>query len=301
MNPAPQILSNEIEEFQAGGGLYPGGTCLIEECCYKLWDYNGKRPKDSQTAAYLRLKPLDGSNEGKIVEQFYSVGGTSSDYVPDNTGGNLISLKGSPLRDSTNWAHFLETLRNNCGLEKGRLSTNLGIRALQNGVITVVKADQKHRDFGDDLPATGGKDDKKKFKATTLLPTKFTATWDPNYANATRNIPMASVHAQAPAPAPAPTSQYTNGAPPAPAMAPPPMPTGGPVDATLSGVLKSLLAKHNGSLTTTGLPKLVLEELGASVTREVRVAVAKEAGDMALVAAAAQVNGWVLAGTDLIG
>src|SRR5271154_3978382 len=98
MTPAPQVLTNEIEDFQAGGGLYPGGTCIVEEACYRLWDYNGKRPKDSQNAAYLRLRPIDGSNDGKVVEQYYSVGGTSSDYVPDNTGGNLIGLKGEKQR-----------------------------------------------------------------------------------------------------------------------------------------------------------------------------------------------------------
>jgi len=204
MNPQPQILSNEIEEFQAGGGLYPGGTCIVEEACYKLHDYNGTRPKDSVCSAYLRLKPIDGSNDGKIVEQFYSIGGGNKtnvdDFMPDNTGGNIISMKGTPFRDSSNWAHFLETARNNCGLEKGRLSGPTGIRILQNAVITVIKADQKHHDFGDELPMTGRPDDRKKQKRTTLLPTKLALVGDPNYANATRNMPAPPQPGQAPMP-----------------------------------------------------------------------------------------------------
>jgi len=73
-------------------------------------------------------------------------------------------------------------------------------------------------------------------------------------------------------------------------------------DLSLSGVLKYLLAKNSGSLTTVGLPKLVLEELiGANIDRVARVNLAKEAGDVNALTAAAQANGWVLAGTDLIG
>lgn len=333
----PQMVSNEIEDFQAGGALYPGGTGIVEECCYKLWDYNGTRPKDSDTAAYIRFRPIDGSNEGKVVEQYWSVG-SSADFLPDNTGGNLISTRTKPgMTNSTNWAHFLETLRNGCGLERGRLSSPMGIRVMQNAVMTLVRVEQKHREGLDELPKTPGLDKKKAFPKTTLVPTRATFSWDPNYANATKNIPpppqpgqhpqaQAMAQTQAPAPQqqyqqpaapmyqpPAMQPQYAqappNGAP-APMMANAPQMAQAPVQApgmapggdfSLGGVIRSLLAKNNGALSVAQLPNMVLTELGANVTRDVRVAVSKESKDMNALAAVAQANGWTLAGDDLIG
>lgn len=316
----PQVVSNEIEDFQQGGSLYPGGTGIVEECCYKLWDYNGTRPKDSDTAAYIRFRPIDGSNGGAVVEQYWSVG-SSSEFLPDNTGGNLIAIRSKTgMTNSTNWAHFCEVLRNGCGLERGKLSSPMGIRVMQNAIMTLVRVDQKHREGLDELPKTGQAQDKKKaFPKTTLVPTRATFTWDPNYANATKNIPPppqpgqhASQQAQTPYQAPI-QPQYAqalpNGAPtPQMAMASqmvqaPPQahgtaPSG---DFSLAGVIRSLLAKNNGGLSVAQLPNMVLTELGANVTREVRVAVSKESKDPGALAAVAQANGWTLAGDDLIG
>jgi hypothetical protein len=310
----PQVLSNEIEDFQAGGGLYPGGTGIIEEFCYCLWDYDGKRPKDSTCAARLRLRPIDGSNEGKVVEQYYSVG-ASTDYLPDNTGGNVISLRGKAFMDSTNWGHFLKTLRNGCGLEKGKLSSPIGIRAMQQGVMTVVKAEQPHREGLDDLPATPADKDKKKYPRTMLLPTRAVFTWDPNYASATRNIPPPpqsgqSVPTQTPpplhyqAPANGAAVQQVGGVATVTPMAS--NPANG--DYSLAGVIRSLLAKNGGSLSIAGGPNgtpppiasQVITELGTNVTREMRIAMSKESKDMAVLTQLAAVNGWTLAGDDLI-
>ena len=302
MTPAPQILSNEIEDFQAGGGLYPGGTGIIKESKYILWDGNGKYPPNSLCYALIRTQPTDGSNDGKMVDSYYSVG-SANDYVPDNTGGNVVSLRNKNFMDSTNWGVFLKKLRNDCGLEKGKLSTPTGIRVMENGIITLIRIEQPHREGMDELPKTGQKDDKKKFVATMLVPSKATFHWDPNYGNAMARS-MSAAPAQGPAPA---TTQnpYVNGAPPAQATtqaSAQTMSTAPITDLSLGGVLKSLLAKHGGSLSTVGLPKLVLEELiGANIDRVARVNIAKEAGDVNALSAVSQANGWVMAGTDIIG
>lgn len=315
MTPAPQLLSNEVEDFQAGGGLYPGGTGIAEEVSYRLWDYNGTKPKDSFCSAYIRFRPIDGSNEGKVVEQYYSIG-SSSDFVPDQTGGHLISLKGKVPTDSTNWAFFLKTLRNNCGLEKGRLSGPIGIRAMERGVLTLVQVDQPHREGLDELPATQTQqqDGKKKYKPKTLIPTRATFQWDPNYTNATRNVP-APAHTQTPPqyqPPQPPAPQYQPPVPqtqaqapiaPTPGMTQPmtqPM-SNGTSDHSLAGVIRALLTKNGGSLSVSQLPALVLQELAPPIDRMVRVNVSKESKDPAMLAAAAQANGWTLSEDDLIG
>lgn len=314
----PQLLSNEIEDFAAGGGLYPGGTLLVEEFCYKLWDYDGKRPVGSQCAAYLRGRPMDGSNEGKPVEAYYSVG-SSSDYLPSSDGGSVVSLRGKNFMDSTNWGAFLKQLRTGCGLERGRLSTQAGIRVMQQGILTVVKSPQPHRDF-DDLPKTKEQEEKdKKFPRTMLLPSRAVFSWDPNYQRAMQNVPPPPTgQAQAPVPAPAPAqtnAQAPAYVPPAQGMpqAPPPVPTQQMApngDFTLPGVIRAILTRNGGSLSLAGNPTAVppvpslaaqvLTELGTNVERNVRVAMAKECNPASL-AVLAQANGWTLAGDDLIG
>jgi hypothetical protein len=322
MTPSPQLVSNEIEDFAEGGGLYPGGTGFLEEVSYRLWDYNGTKPKDSFCAAYIRFRPIDGSNQGKVVEQYYSIA-SSSDYVPDPTGGHLLSLKGAKPKDSTNWGHFLKVLRDNCGLEKGRLSTNSGIRVMERGIVTLVQVDQLYQ--GDDqLPATqlppGQAAGKKPYKHKTLIPTRAVFHWDPNYANVTRNVQMPPPPPQQGAyqppppqfqqpayqPPPPPQQQFQppppNGAPAPMAQAPvqqsAPMANG---DYSLASVIRSLLAENGGSLSVSQLPAQVLHKLAPPIDRTIRVNVSKESKDLAMLAAIAQANGWTLSGDDLIG
>jgi len=293
MNPTPQVLSNEIEDFQEGGGLYPGGTGLIKEFTYALWDYNGTKPKDSFCAARMTFHPIDGSNEGKAVIQYYNVG-SSSEYLPDNTGGNVISLRGKNFMDSTNWGHFLKTLRNGCGLEKGKLSGPTGIRVMDNAIMTVVKADQPHREF-DELPATPEKGkEKKTFKPSMLLPTRAVFTWDPNYASATRNVPPPVTSTQAPPPIPAQTAPGAS-----PTAQAPVMTQNG--DYTLSTAMKALMSQL-GSLPVGDLAKVLAEgPLRPPFDRVKRLAICKEAKNLAMVATAVQENGWTMAGDDIIG
>lgn len=328
MTPSPQLLSNEIEDFAEGGGLYPGGTGFLEEVSYRLWDYNGTKPKDSFCSAYLRFRPIDGSNSGKVVEQYYSIG-SSSDFVPDPTGGHLLALKGKQPTNSTNWGHFLKVLRDNCGLEKGRLSTNSGIRVMERGIVTLVQVDQLYQ--GDDqLPATplppGQAAGKKPYKHKTLIPTRAVFQWDPNYGNVTRNLQMPPSppppqqgayqppppQFQQPAYQPPPQQQQpmyqqpANGAPMsmAPAMAQAPVQQSAPMangDYSLASVIRSLLAENGGSLSVAELPAKVLLKLSPPVDRSIRVNVSKESKDVAMLTAIAQANGWTLSGDDLIG
>ncbi len=326
MHPQPgqqfQMLSNDIEDFAQGGGLYAGGTGIVEEFSFRLWDYNGTKPKDSFCAAYLRFKPTDGSGDGKAVEQYYNVG-ESSEYLPDPTGGHLLSTKGKTPVNSCLWGHFLDSLRKNCGLEKGRLNGPSGIRVMERGLLTLVKVDQPKYDNQQAPPPDPTK---RVFPKTTLIATRAVFSWDPNYQRAmsqpppppTQHVPppqqMAPQQQYQPpqqqqyAPPPAQAApQYANGAP-APQMAPPmppqqgfAPPTGtanGPSD--LGSVVTLLLATHNGSLSLAELPKLVLEELQTSVSREERILRSKESKDPGILAQLASQNRWTISGDDLV-
>lgn len=322
MNPSPygqpqmqmQRLSNEIEDFAEGGGLYPGGTGIVVELSYRLWDYNGTKPKDSFCAAFLKFQPTDGSNEGKPVEQYYNVG-SSSDFLPDPTGGYLMSLRGKSATKSTIWGHFLDALRKNCGLEKGRLSGENppGIRAMERGVMTLVKVDQPKYEGMDELPPTPGQEGKKKFPKTMLVATRATFTWDPNYARVSQGGQMAQAPAQHMAPPPVPQQQYTPPPPSTQQMAPvnsstmPPANSNG--DYTLGSVIGRILARSGGSISLAGgangqppsLANQILAEVGANLPREARLDLVKASKDPNALAQLAAQRNWTLAGDDLIG
>ena len=184
-----KILSNEYEDF-AQGSVYAGGSGYIKDICYALWDYEGKQPKDSITAVRLTFQPTDGSNDNKEVIQFFSAG-QSVEVFPDPTGCHLMSEKRDAQSNQTNWAAFLAGMQKQCGLEKGRLSTQAGIRALTGTLLTITQGDQPHRDFQDQpaqQPGQGQGQGRNQGKRKMLLPVKATFPWDPNYAGLAQRI-----------------------------------------------------------------------------------------------------------------
>lgn len=275
--PDVKYVSNELDDFEAGG-LYPGGTGVIKELKYVLWDYDGKRAPDSVVAVHMLFSPTDGSNDGKDVDHYWSVG-PAVDFAPDPNGGRLIALKAREAQgESSNWAFALKKFRDNCGLEKGKLSSDKGIRVLEGSVATFVRQDQPSRSGleSDAQPAGGGE---RKFKPTTLVPTKAKFPWEKGAAKTTTATKTTST----PAPAAAAKAE-SNG-------------SGGDVD--LSEVIKKILEDNGGDIQYADLHKAALGALG-SVERSSRLELMKKVKDPEFVSALAQENGWTFDGNSLV-
>lgn len=293
MSTSPVRMSNEIEDFQ-GGGIYPGGTGLVREFRFCLWDYDGKQPKDSVCAAKMVFQPTDGSNEGKELIQYWSVG-PASEFAPDGQSddGFVVSVHArTALSESSNYAFFLKKLRETCGLPKGKLSEGRGVRALEATELTLARVDQPHRDgLGDSAPAQPGQQSRKP---TTLIPTRAKWGWEtgaqqtqaaaatggrtaPRGSRATQATPAAPAQTQAAAPVSAPPA-HTNGA--------------GPV--TAASIIEGILS--NGPANVADLPRLGLEWLTANniTDRSIRLPLSKELKDAAAVEEMAVVNDWTL-------
>ena len=137
-SPAPKRGSNS--EFVAGG-IYPGGTGTIKDIYYRLWDYNGALPPNSQMCVECVFAPNDNSNDGKDVTVNWSVGPSNS-YTPDPADpGFYLDLKGGGhLIDSSNW-HFVQDTGfvKNCGLDAKLLDGPTGIRCLIGSELTLVR------------------------------------------------------------------------------------------------------------------------------------------------------------------
>jgi hypothetical protein len=164
-----QYLSNELDSFVTGG-LYPGGKGRIVTLKYVTWDYNGKQPPDSQVAVYCLFRPEDGSNDGKDVEVYWSVG-AAKEMQPSPNGGHLIPTgTKAGIGESCNWHQVLKAFVDQCGLPKGVLDGDKGITILENTEAVLSRVPQKQRD---NLPgvAEGGPGDKARAR-DILVPTR---------------------------------------------------------------------------------------------------------------------------------
>ena len=275
---AARYASNNIDQFEEGG-LYPGGTRVIEEIKYVLWDYDGKQPKDSVIAVYAKFQPTDGSNEGKPVPIYWAAGNDVKSFAPDPTGGHLVIMGARDKQSqSSNWAFVLKKFRDNCGMDVTKLDSSEGILVLARTQVTLARIDQPTRDIADDnKPATG---EPKKFKPTVLVPTKATFPWEKGSAKTNAAKPAATAPAAATGTAPAPTS---NGS--------------GPLD--LSTIIQEVVQAAGGSVEFKSLGKLILEKL-PDVDRTERTALIKQAKDEKVIAALAEENAWTFDGKELI-
>jgi len=299
-NNVTNYISNELEDFQAGG-LYPGGTGIAQSIRYVLWDYEGKQPPDSAVAVHMDFKPIDGGNDGKNVSIFWSVG-PASDFVPSQNGGHLIPVAGRPTQGTgSNWAFVLSKFRDNCGLARGVLSGPEGITILSGAELTIAKVPQPKREglTGDDEEKEKGG---RKFPKETYIPTRVIYPWDRKGGPSRPAVAVMPSPAVAPATTPASTPPILVGAAAQQAQTSAPSTNGNAILAAptdLASALAIALKENGGSLTMESLAKAVL---GAAVNsdRGVKVAIAKQSKDPALIEAAANANGWIWDGKDLI-
>lgn len=252
--PNSNFISNELEDFQ-GGGLYPGGTGKVIEFYYKLWDYNGTQPPDSNVAVYLNFQPTDGSNEDKPVEIFWNVG-NAKDFIPSPDGGFLMKTEHTQRHgqsDNSNWAVIAKALRDNCGLEPGKLSGPNGIRAMEGSELTLTRIKQKEREGLPQAPGAenaqaGGRGNQPK---TILTPTRAKFAWAGGAA-------AKKTTAAAPAAAPKSTASATTAT----------------SSTDPSTILSGILTDNGGSIEVAKIPKAIMEAM-KDATKDDRMAVIK--------------------------
>lgn len=279
-------VSNEIEDFEAGGGLYPGGTGIIEDIHYTLWDYNGKQAKDSGLAVYMKFQPTDGSNEGKPVEQYWSCGDPAA-FSPDPTGGFLIALKTRTAQsDNSKWGHVLRKFRDNCGLPPGMLSGKEsgreGIKNLIRSEVTFALMDAPKYDIQKEGEAPA--DPKaKKFADKTLFPTKAKFPWE-------KGARGAAATKATPATAATPAATTTTAAAPA---------SNGTGDVDMVAIITDIVKASDGSIMLADLPKEVMGKL-ADVDRKVRMGYIGQVKDAAFIEGLAKEHGWTFDGKELV-
>lgn len=281
MSSQPIQLSNELDDF-VQAGLYPGGTGIVKRFLYTLWDYDGKVQPDSVCAVCCEIQPTDGSNEGKPVIVYWSQG-PAKEYQPDHSGGFVLGVGNSKSQHlSSNWAFVLTKLRDNCGLEKGKLSEQgKGIRAMEGSEITLARVDQPKRDFNEEAPAQEpgqGGQGRGARKPTILVPTRCKFAWEKAGAKGkTTAKPTAAATATAATSAPAPASSNGSGS------------------GSLSTVLAELLTENSGTLDVSTLPKLINEKMGANgATVKDRMDAMKTVKNEEALGAIALENSWTL-------
>ena len=253
----PQQLSNFIDDF-VQSGIYPGGTGIVQDITYQLWDYDGKQAPDSVCTVHLVLQPTDGSGDNKPQDIYWSVG-PSSDFQPDHTGGFVLSGSRAGMSNSSNWALVCAALKNTCGMEASAVNGPTGIKALIGGEMTLTRKDQPARENLDRGPEATEQGGRNRSKSNTYLsPTRFKGTWEkggaarrtgPGLERQIREFERVSAAAAAPSTA--------NGA-------------GGDAAA----IVRQVLTESGGVIEFSKLPKAMLEKL-VSVAPTERIAVLK--------------------------
>lgn len=123
--PDPNLVaSGNLDDF-IQGGLIDDFNGTIVKARYKPWNYGGKAEQYVLGVA-LEIHPDEG--EGEAFEQTYSAGDLDQ-FVPSVDGRNPVDLTGdevteaqegvyafkvgkkAQLNNNTNWAHFLQALR----------------------------------------------------------------------------------------------------------------------------------------------------------------------------------------------
>lgn len=276
----PHRLSHELDDF-AASAMYMGGTNTILDARYVTWDYNGTQPPDSNTALMLKCLPTDGSNDNKEHIEYWNVG-SSADYVPDENGQFLIGQK--QMHQSCNLFQLLKSLRDNCGLERGKLSQDgIGVHALIGSDITFVRTEVKREGFRDsapDITAGGGPKPQQRVQ-TALTATKAKFSWEKTGKG--KGDAKGAATATTPATATAPAPASSNGA-------------GGPDNAPLIAAISAVLADNDNAVELSNLSKLVTEKLSVvqGMTAGRRLTLMKSIKGPAQLAELAAANGWVV-------
>jgi len=224
----PKMLSNAV--FVAGG-IYPGGQILVKEFCFRLWDYGGTRPPNSEMAVYCLGQPLDGSNDGKDVDIFWNCG-PATDFQPVGNGEFAVSPTREGFSDQSNWHFVFDKFVKNCGLKANMLDGQSGLRAMIGSVIQLARMPGPARSFNNQEQPAQGQQPRKA--AEVLVPVRVQYAWDKPGAG----VPAQAAQPLAPAPAPMAAPLPVNGFPaaspavgfnPAPTPMPAPMAAPAPV------------------------------------------------------------------------
>jgi hypothetical protein len=272
----PARVSHELEDFSASG-IYPGGTNMITDAGYVLWDYNGKQPPNSNCAMKLTCQPTDGSNENKAHDIYWNIG-LAKDFIPEGDGAFVLGDK--PMSQQCNWFFALSKFRDNCGLEKGRLSGDKGVKALIGSEVTFIRVPHERAEFGNDpaMPNPSGGPARPKQAPTILIPSKARFAWETAKGAAARAAAKPAAAASASTPPPA----STNGA--------------GDTSSPLYMAISSILAENDNAVMVADLAAKVTEKLSVvqGMSAAKRVVLIKTVNDPAKLAEFAAANGWQL-------
>jgi hypothetical protein len=284
MSNQPVRVSHEIDDF-AAPGIYPGGTNTILDASYVLWDYNGRQPPNSNCAVKLVCQPTDGSNEGKPHDVYWNVG-SAADFIPEPPLGAFM-LSDKPDKKPSqqcNWFFALKHFQDNCGLEKGRLSTDKGLKVLIGSEVTFIRVPPPKRDFKEEAgldPTTGQMTAPHQRTANqVLVPSKARFSWE------VMGKARPKAQAAPAATAPATTAAPVNGAPPVAVSG----------DDPVVIAIGQILTENDGAIETANLAKLVTEKLSVvqGMTAGRRIKLIKVVNDAEQLAALATSQGWAL-------
>ena len=238
-------IGHEVEDF-ATSGMYPGGTNVITDARWGLWDYGGTMAPDSQCALILDLTPLDGSNDNKPHTEYWNVG-EAKIYGPIEDGKFMEGTR--PATQSCNAFQFIKSLQDNCGMERGRLSVeNIGVKVLVGSEITFARVpDTRDRSgFKTNLDPTTGQPKVNKPKEI-LVATKAKFAWESGKRTATNKTTGTTAPVTHAAPNPTITHASTNG------------------DGDhLSAAIVAVLTDNDGAIELTNLMPKVTEKLSVA-------------------------------------
>lgn len=274
-----QRVSYDVEDFVASG-IYPGGTNLITDAKFVLWDYNNTRPPQSECAVMLTCQPTDGSNNNELHEEYWNIG-PSKDFVPGGDGRHLLGTR--KITNSCNAFHFFNSLRANCGMERGRVTTEEhGIKALVGSTITFIRMPVK-REFRNNPNANaesigGGGGGGGTRQSEVLVASKASFSWEGGKVagvKATSGRVAGMAAATAPAVTPATESNGSN---------------------PLTTTLLAILSENDGAVETKTLAAMVTEKLSVvqGIGAAKRVQYLKTVNDPAKLSAFAAENGMEL-------
>ena len=106
------FVSNDFDDFVAGGIGPEQADCRVNVCEYTKFDYNGKLANKPIIAVHMNCTPLDGSNDGKDFDVEWPMGAEFSDFHIVNEGGNLQPVGAKTvLSPNSNWGLLLSSAK----------------------------------------------------------------------------------------------------------------------------------------------------------------------------------------------